>query len=74
MLSVMITVLSVIVYLESGVGVNYQYCCRKTSDANMSLVELCEKGDLERAKAALKNGADVNTRDEVGRTGLMQAV
>ena len=39
----------------------------------MSLIELCFKGDLEGVKAALQSGADVNTRDEAGETGLMQA-
>ena len=40
----------------------------------MSLVELCEDGDLEGVKAALKNGVDVNTKDEDGFTGLIWAV
>ena len=43
----------------------------------MSLVELCARSDLEDLedeKAALKRGADVNTRDEYGWTGLMWAV
>jgi len=44
------------------------------SDIIMSLVELCMKGDLEGVKAALKSGADVNTKDEEGWTGLMEAV
>ena len=34
----------------------------------MSLVELCEDGDLEEVKAALKRGDDVNTKDEDGWT------
>ena len=29
----------------------------------MSLVEFCEKGDLDGVKAALKRGDDVNTKD-----------
>jgi len=40
----------------------------------MSLVELCEEGDLEGVKAALKSGADVNTKDDYGSTGLMWAM
>ena len=40
----------------------------------MSLVELCAKGNLEEVKAALQRGADVNTKDEHGWTGLMEAV
>ena len=40
----------------------------------MSLVELCKMGDLEGVKAALKNGADVNRKDEDGFTGLIWAV
>ena len=40
----------------------------------MSLIELCEKGDLEGVKAALQNGADVNSKDEYGCTGLILAV
>ena len=40
----------------------------------MSLIELCKKGDLEGVKAALKSGADVNTKDENGCTGLIWAV
>ena len=40
----------------------------------MSLVELCEDGDLEGVKAALKRGDDVNTKDESGQTGLIWAV
>ena len=40
----------------------------------MSLVEFCKNGDLEGVKDALEAGVDVNTKDEYGRTGLMQAV
>jgi len=40
----------------------------------MSLVEFCKKGDLEEVKDALQRGVDVNTKDEFGRTGLMEAV
>jgi len=40
----------------------------------MSLIDSCKKGDLEGVKAALKSGADVNTLDEDGYTGLMLAV
>ena len=41
----------------------------------MSLVELCQNGDLEGVKAALQNGADVNTKnDKYGWTGLMKAM
>ena len=44
------------------------------SDTIMSLVELCKEGDLEGVKAALQRGADVNTKDEDGWTGLNWAV
>ena len=44
------------------------------TDATMSLVQFCEKGDLEGVKAALKSGTDVNTKGEYGWTGLMWAV
>ena len=67
MLSViMITVLSVIWNLESGVEVNvqYQHCSGKQPASDMSMVELCEKGDLEGVKAALKSGTDVNEKDD----------
>ena len=40
----------------------------------MSLIELCENGDLEGVKAALQSGADVNTQNKNGFTGLMWAV
>jgi len=40
----------------------------------MTLVQFCEKGDLEGVKAALKRGDDVNTKDIYGETGLMRAV
>ena len=40
----------------------------------MSLIELCTEGDLEGVRAALQSGADVNTEEEIGFTGLMQAV
>ena len=40
----------------------------------MSLVKLCEKGDLEEVKAALQSGVDVNTKGEDGQTGLILAV
>ena len=40
----------------------------------MSLIELCQNGDLEGVKAALKSGADVNTKDECGETGLFRAL
>merc|ERR1719234_1289093 len=38
------------------------------------MVELCRDGILEGVKDALQRGADVNTDDKNGRTGLMQAV
>ena len=44
------------------------------SNATMSLIEFCKKGDLEGVKAALQRGEDVNTKDDAGRTGLMWAV
>ena len=40
----------------------------------MTLVQFCKDGDLEGVKAALQSGADVNTKDECGWTGLMEAV
>ena len=44
------------------------------SDATMSLIQFCKDGDLERVKAALQRGEDVNTKGEYGSTGLIQAV
>ena len=46
------------------------------SDTIMSLVEMCEEGDLEGVKAALQRGEDVNSKDdyEYGWTGLLWAV
>ena len=40
----------------------------------MSLIQFCKEGDLEGVKAALQRGANVNTKDEYGWTGLMRAV
>ena len=40
----------------------------------MSLVDLSEKGDLDGVIAALQKGADVNTKNESKKTGLMKAV
>ena len=40
----------------------------------MCLLDLCLNGDLEGVKAALKSGADVDTSDEDGFTGLMWAI
>ena len=40
----------------------------------MSLIESCKRGDLEGVKAALESGADVNSMDEDGYTGLMMAI
>ena len=36
--------------------------------------ERCRKGDLEGVQAALQSGADVNSKNENGLTGLMMAV
>ena len=44
------------------------------SDATMSLIELWKEGDLEGVKSALQRGADVNSKNEYGYTGLMWAV
>ena len=38
------------------------------------LVRLCKIGDLDRVKAALRRGIDVNVQDEYGWTALMWAV
>merc|ERR1711971_1155296 len=46
----------------------------RASGATMSLVELCRYGELEGVKAALQAGADVNTKDKCGATGLIWAV
>ena len=63
---------------KSDVGVNvFSITSRRqvaASDTTMSLVELCKEGDLEGVKAALQSGADVNSKDEKGITGLMWAV
>ena len=71
-------VLSVIWNLEFGVEVNVQYhhCSERqpASESTMSLVEFCENGDLEGVTAALKNGADVNSKRGNDWTGLMRAV
>ena len=40
----------------------------------MSLIESCKNGNLERVKAALRTGADVNAMNEDGYTGLMLAI
>jgi len=40
----------------------------------MSLIQFCKDGDLEGVKAALQSGADVNTKDGCGWTGLKHAV
>ena len=47
---------------------------KAASGATMSLVKLCKDGDLEGVKAALQSGVDVNTKGELGRTGLIEAV
>ena len=47
---------------------------KAASDTTMSLVDLCKDGDLEGVKAALQRGADVNTKDGDGFTGLIRAV
>ena len=39
----------------------------------MSLVKLCQEGDLEGMKACLQRGVNVNTKDEAGWTGLIWA-
>jgi len=64
--------------LLSSVDVNVQFnqflISTVESDDTMSLVELCKHGDLEGVKAALQSGADVNSEDEYGHTGLIWAV
>ena len=45
-----------------------------TQQMTMSLIEFCEKGDLEEVKAALQSGANVNAKDKAGWTGLISAV
>ena len=42
--------------------------------STMSLIEFCRSGDLGGVKAVLESGADVNTKDEYGDTGLIWAV
>jgi len=44
------------------------------SNTTMSLIQSCKDGDLEGVKAALQSGDDVNSKYEVGWTGLMVAV
>ena len=39
-----------------------------------TFVVICKKGTLEEVREALANGADVNEKDELERTSLMQAV
>jgi ankyrin repeat protein len=43
------------------------------SKANQDLLDACLKGNLEKAKAAIKAGADVNGRNSGGMTALMSA-
>ena len=57
----------------SGVRVKI-YQRGDASEAIMSLIGFCKKGDLEGVKGALQSGVDVNTKSENGETGLMWAV
>ena len=41
--------------------------------AAMDLWKLCEKGDLEKVEEAIKNGTDVNAKDDNGWTALYYA-
>ena len=45
----------------------------KKSESSKMLFEAVEKADLELAKKAIENGADVNTRDSCGNTPLIIA-
>ena len=37
-------------------------------------VALCRDGDLEGVRASLQGGVDVNSREQQGETGLMEAL
>ena len=43
-------------------------------DVNQDLIEAAKQGDPSAVKALLAKGADVNAKDEDGRTALMTAV
>jgi len=47
---------------------------RAVSETTKFLIQSCINGDLEGVKAALQRGNDVNSKDERGMTGLMNAV
>jgi len=47
---------------------------RAVSETTKFLMQSCINGDLEGVKAALQRGNDVNSKDERGMTGLMNAV
>jgi len=47
---------------------------RALSETTKFLIQSCINGDLEGVKAALQRGNDVNSKDERGMTGLMNAV
>lgn len=46
----------------------------KHADTNTYLLEFAKKGDLQKVQLLLHKGADPNSRDTLGRTGLLIAV
>ena len=45
-----------------------------TERRNLDFLELCKTGSIQRIKDAIRNGANINARFEVGRTPLMLTV
>jgi len=61
----------IIIFLVLALSITPVAGCSKTEEAD--LIEACIQGNLEDAEMLIKNGADVNERDDTSWTPLMIA-
>ena len=55
------------------VGIVFQQYIKKVAMSDSDFMKLCESGDAKKVEEAIVNGANVNAKDNTGKTALMLA-
>ncbi len=68
-----IIIISMVIWLLAGCQQPANLAEEDVSTMNISIIEAAESGDTSRVLQLIRDGADINTRDEQGRTPILAA-